>query len=629
MGAKKKKSKKQLQEEYEKQQEELRMQQELERIRLEEEQKKKEQQDKIQRELEEKLRKEEEIRLGEEKNELKGWLEEISRELSSIKSKSNDENQWSKFIECNPMPDPAIESQMNSYITLMSEAEIHVLDAVLDKCQEAEIVTQSLINSLADALEENDQERKNWCLSYIYRIRTLAKQKLDETTALILQRADEYLIKIVEPLSAAPGSKLKSLAEPTPQKDVFLKSFRPDLKAGIWLNYQNTGPKFKAIEFNGSTLSAELPRQLFEESCVMRVFWTSYDYLSRNDQTDLVIGGIFEVVNFRYPDQPKGVKEWKLRPIKSTEITLNPRPYPSPEIAATGNTNITPLKMTFELPSYLYIPTPGALRVAVWEPNSLSWSESEISDIVYSPEPKSISARTKRLAPFAVLSERTADFPFSYFFIRAVSDEQVLLDIKGKRIDIQFIITPGYLEFVNSSGISELRFLENVKMTPGALLFQLARCGIFLMPDERDFATTGLTQKSRDAEELAIFDISMNIRTFAFRSTKWNRLVEGDVVLARIRENLEYDSFFAEDEEHDWRTVSWHFNKCCLTGLKETSDEKKMKSADGDISHFLLNLVMEDHATDSARERMKELKSVQLSDTVKKVLRLLRILSFN
>jgi len=121
----------------------------------------------------------------------------------------------------------------------------------------------------------------------------------------------------------------------------------------------------------------------------------------------------------------------------------------------------------------------------------------------------------------------------------------------------------------------------------------------------------------------------MNIRTFAFRSTKWNRLVEGEIVLTRIRENLEYDSFFAEDEEHDWKTVSWSWNKCCLTGLKEKSDEKKMKPADENTSHFLLNLVMKDNCTEAAQARMNELKSVQLSDTVKKVLRLLRILSFN
>lgn len=631
MGGKKKKSKKQLQEEYEKQQEELRMQQELERIRLEEEQKKREREEKIQRELEEKLRIEEEIRLNEEKNLLKPWLEEISKELKEIKEVYNEEEQWRKFIECNTMPDPTIESQMNAYITLMAEAKIQLLPSVMEKCQEAELVTQKLINSLADALEENEYERKNWCLSYINRIRALAKQKLDETTATILQKADEYLIKVIDPLATTTGAsaKLKSVMEPITVKESYLKCQKPDLKAGLWLNYQNTGPKFKPIDFEELNMSAELPRQLYEEPCVMRTFWTSYDYLSKADQNDLIIGGIYEVVIYRFPDQPKTVKEWKLRPIKSTEITLNPRPYPSPEIAATGNISVTPLKMIYQLPENLYIPNPADLRVAVWDPVNSQWSETEIGDSSFNPEHKIVTFRTKRLAPFAVLSQRIADFPYSYFFIRAVSDEKILLDLKGKRIDMQFIITPGYLEYVNVANIQELNFLEGVKMTPGVLLFQMSKCGVFLMPEDRDFETTNLTPKNKEAEELAIFDISMNIRTYAFRSTKWNRMVEGDIILARIRENLEYDSFFAEDEEHDWRTVSWYHNKCSLTGLKETSEEKKIKPTDENTSHFLLNLVMKDNCTEAAQARMNELRSVQLSDTVKKVLRLLRILSFN
>ena len=121
----------------------------------------------------------------------------------------------------------------------------------------------------------------------------------------------------------------------------------------------------------------------------------------------------------------------------------------------------------------------------------------------------------------------------------------------------------------------------------------------------------------------------MNIRTFAFRSTKWNKEVDGEVVLARIRENLEYDSFFSEDEEHDWRTVSWYHNKCCLTGLKENSEERKIKPPGEQITHFLLNLVMKGNCTSEAENRMGELRSVKLSDTVKKTLRLLRILSFS
>ena len=47
------------------------------------------------------------------------------------------------------------------------------------------------------------------------------------------------------------------------------------------------------------------------------------------------------------------------------------------------------------------------------------------------------------------------------------------------------------------------------------------------------------------------------------------------------------------------------------------------------MTHFLLNLVMKGNCTSEAENRMSELRSVELSDTVKKVLRLIRILSFS
>lgn len=135
--------------------------------------------------------------------------------------------------------------------------------------------------------------------------------------------------------------------------------------------------------------------------------------------------------------------------------------------------------------------------------------------------------------------------------MRAVSDDKVLLDITGQRMPFSFVITPGCLEFVNSQNIPELRHLEDVKMPPGALLFQLSKCGIHLIPEPRDCDASEIKNKSLDAEELAIMDLSMHIRTFAFRSSKWNKQAPDDMILVRVRENLEYDSFFAEDEEHD------------------------------------------------------------------------------
>ena len=172
------------------------------------------------------------------------------------------------------MPDPSVESEMTAYITLMSEAKIPFLDQVLEKCQESEVVIDSLMTSLADALEEGDFLKKNWCLNYISTIRALSKRKLDETTAFIMQKADEYLHNTVEPLSSTitGAGKLKNVMDMVPSKDSFIKVQKKDLKSGIWLNHQNTGPKFKPIDFEELNMCAELPRQIFEEPCVMRVF---------------------------------------------------------------------------------------------------------------------------------------------------------------------------------------------------------------------------------------------------------------------------------------------------------------------------------------------------------------------
>ena len=107
--------------------------------------------------------------------------------------------------------------------------------------------------------------------------------------------------------------------------------------------------------------------------------------------------------------------------------------------------------MSYQLPFHLYIPNPSGLRVAWWDFSISSWSEHEITEVSFNAEHKIVSFKTKKLAPFAVLTSRITDYPYSYFFIRAVSQEKVLLDIKGKRIDLQFVITPGYLEFINIS----------------------------------------------------------------------------------------------------------------------------------------------------------------------------------
>lgn len=69
-------------------------------------------------------------------------------------------------------------------------------------------------------------------------------------------------------------------------------------------------------------------------------------------------------------------------------------------------------------------------------------------------------------------------------------------------------------------------------------------------------------EKDQEAEELAIRDISEAVRAFYIESSRWNNSDLGETVAVKIKENLEFDEDFAENQEKDWKTIRWWFNKC-------------------------------------------------------------------
>jgi hypothetical protein len=53
-------------------------------------------------------------------------------------------------------------------------------------------------------------------------------------------------------------------------------------------------------------------------------------------------------------------------------------------------------------------------------------------------------------------------------------------------------------------------------MQPGILLFELCKCGIYLLPEDEDAARAGIELKDQQAEERAILDISQTLKVFTF-----------------------------------------------------------------------------------------------------------------
>lgn len=157
------------------------------------------------------------------------------------------------------------------------------------------------------------------------------------------------------------------------------------------------------------------------------------------------------------------------------------------------------------------------------------------------------------------------------------------------------------MEFVDNMNLPELEHLKGVKSTPGYIILELKKSGILLLPEDRDADCCGITPKDKDAEELAIFNISLAARTLAFCNTRWNNTLGADLVGVRWRENLEYDENFAENDEADWRSIGFFTpNKVAIMALKESDEEVNAAIPEEHVTHLSFELALENNCTAAA-----------------------------
>ncbi len=131
------------------------------------------------------------------------------------------------------------------------------------------------------------------------------------------------------------------------------------------------------------------------------------------------------------------------------------------------------------------------------------------------------------------------------------------------------------------------------------------------------------------AEERAIIDISVAVRAFAFRSCRWNPTIEADNIVIKVRENLEFDREFFEDHEPDWKYFMYWPNKCAFVRTSDLAEQADVRIAAGHETHSLMPLALEGgHASTEAYERSQQYSYIDFIDTVRKTLRLTRLLAF-
>jgi hypothetical protein len=174
----------------------------------------------------------------------------------------------------------------------------------------------------------------------------------------------------------------------------------------------------------------------------------------------------------------------------------------------------------------------------------------------------------------------------------------------------------------------ELKDIVNKKMNPGNLLLELSKCGIHLLPVDEDSKLAGIPLKSCDAEEKAIIDIATSLRSFAIRSSRWNQTISEENIVVKFRENLEYDREFFEDHEQDQKYIMWWPNKCALVKTSDDSEHCDTHIIPGHVTHAMMSLALKHNVSEEALDRCNQFSYIEFIDTVKKMFRLTRLLSF-
>ena len=121
----------------------------------------------------------------------------------------------SRILEANPLPDPKDIKDLNAYLSLWADERETTLEACVTNCQRSEEISKQIMDVLAEAKCDEDTAKIGWCVEYLAKIRTLARQKMNQITLYILENIEKYIMHTEEEKKAILG---KSTALPNPQR---------------------------------------------------------------------------------------------------------------------------------------------------------------------------------------------------------------------------------------------------------------------------------------------------------------------------------------------------------------------------------------------------------------------------
>ncbi|KAI8998410.1 hypothetical protein BC832DRAFT_234279 [Gaertneriomyces semiglobifer] len=520
-----------------------------------------------QREALEALFAQEEQRLGEQPEAVARLLEEHAGKLRVIREAKEKEEQWNRFLQCQELPDPRSEREVNAFLdtwnadTAVAEQGVN-LESLYKELHLAEMLCDELEHHFSVATGADDATvTKHRVADHLLRVRAVINAKWDLATVQILQNID--------------------YATRESNENFQFTSVTNRYAAGVWGNLTKN-PRHKTIDFGERSMTSSLPKPLVLSNVSIRMLLQSglsaaapFEVGARAANLS-IIGPILYFDLVEMPDPPKVCDNWTIRPtsIFSRDGKLKRLQYPfkkpvteeeeepanEEETETADVTSIWPMSVTYELDSGCVLQQ-DTVSVRWWNEEQTTWDDDGISDVEVDLASGLVKFKTIHFSPTAVIQNAYAELPYIDWDIRPSGTNRAIARIRGLFNDIQVEVGEEGCRLLHPSNKYTQTYLQD-KWHPTALLFKhLSRIGLgFIGPTSmKGLEMENVILKNPLVEEACINGISLCASRFAFRRSTGNRPASSSKCMFQFRPLSIGEETPALDDE-SWRTLVFDVN---------------------------------------------------------------------
>lgn len=623
---------------------------EEERRRLEEEarlqeariKKEKEIQDQRDNELLEQVILQDKERLEQEASNIVELKNKLESDFDRIQNQIESEISWKKFLDCDQLPDPRNEREMNTFISMwevepVEKDDDHTLKTFSKILPSIEKLCSNLALAISVAIDRQDEAKRLILQGHLITLRSLIHAKWDVATNALLQHYDQF---------------------PVETNENFYYSTSLDLYVlGLWGNLTKN-PRHKSIEYSNIPILMSLPKPISLSNVAIRMLYMSSltagaPFSVQEKGTPMsVVGGVLYLDLFEMPEPPKILDTWTIRQILSPTGKLKTVDYPfkktvteaaEEEKDGAADLNIWPAHVTYEIFPSCFIHQESA-KVLSWSAEEQSWSEDNIGDVEIDVEQGQIKFRTTNFRPTALVQNTYSEFPIKNWTLDPIGRNQALLVIKGVGNEISIEINDGKCRLVSPNTSYIDKYIKGEWMSPSLLLMRISQIGLnFFGPKSmKGVDIEGITLKSTKSEDACVIGLGMAMNGFSFRKSPGNMSLSSSKIAVQFKEKrivpVAPQSEDQAPELEAWRTLVFDSNFkigevsqniCFLVEGTAVTDETKFNVSNEKLKlhssafHLFENIVSEESNIAGI-----ENSSPMFSQTITDLLRATRLLCF-